>query len=84
MRYITRTIKSMQVITKVYNETTDAIEDATFSISNVPEAKVEREVTKLLKDTNLKLIKIVGTSETEAKYKMSEADFIANSEIVTE
>ena len=82
MRYITRTITSVIAICKVYNNTTDSIEDATFNIGNVPEAKVEKEINKMLKDTDLKLIKVVECTTEEAKYKMSEAQFIANAEVV--
>ena len=51
-------------------------------MGNVSEAKLEKEINKHLKDTDYKLLKIVDTTTEEAKYKMSEADFIANAEVV--
>ena len=82
MRYITRTITSVIAICKVYNTATDEMENATFNIGNVPEQKIEKEINKLLKDTDLKLIKVVECTTEEAKYKMSEAVFIENAEVV--
>ena len=82
MRYITRTIKTVIAVVKVYNTETDNIEEMTLSLGNVPENKVESEVNRQLKKTEYKFIKVIGTTNDEAKYKMSEADFIANAEVV--
>lgn len=82
MRYVTRTITSVIAICKVYNNAKDKVEDATFNMGNVSEAKLEKEINKQLKDTDYKLLKIVDTTTEESKYKMSEADFIANAEVV--
>lgn len=82
MRYITRTIKTVIAVCKVYNTTTDDIEEVTLSLGNIPDNKIESEASKQLKKTEYKFIKVVGATNDEAKYKMSEADFIANAEVV--
>ena len=70
MRYITRTIKSVIAVCKVYNTVTDEVEDCTLSLGNIPDTKIEAEATKQLKGTDLKFIKLVGATNEENKYKM--------------
>lgn len=82
MRYITRNIKSVIAITKCVNLDTLEVEDCTFSLGKVAEEKVERAINKMLKDSNLKLAKVVGTTIEENKYRISEEDFIKYATIV--
>lgn len=82
MKYITRTIKTLIVITKCVDTETLEIVDKTFTIGNVPSKYAEREVNKQLKGTTLKLAKILNTTFEENKYKMTEQEFMTNAEIV--
>lgn len=77
-----RTIKSTIAICKCVDMETMDIVDKTFVLGNVPEKKIARTVNKVLKDTNLKLVKIVDTTSETVKYKMSDETFIANAERV--
>ena len=82
MRYITRNIKSVIAITKCANLETLEVEDCTFSLGKVAPEKIERTINKMLDGTNLKLVKVVGTTTEENKYKISEEDFIKYATIV--
>ena len=76
MRYITRNIKSVIAVTKCVNLETLEVEDVTLSLGKVAPEKVERAIEKQLNETNLKLVKVIGTTTEENKYKISEEDFI--------
>ena len=65
MRWITRTIKSVIVITKCVNADTMEVEDCTLRIGNVPPEKIEKTVNKVLENSPYKLVKVLETFTEE-------------------
>lgn len=83
MRMVTRTIKSIVVVTKCVNTDTMEVEDHTFTIANHGKAtNPTKIINKSLANSPLKLVKVIETREETAKYKMPEDVFILNATVV--
>lgn len=82
MRYVTRTIKQTVVATKSVDNKSMLVMDFHVVLGNVKPNVIERETKKALESVGFTLVKIVGVTQEDVKYRMTEADFIKNAVVV--
>lgn len=82
MRYVTRTMKQTVVATKSVDNESMKIVDFHVVLGNVKPNAVEKETKKALEELGFTLVKIVGVTKEDVKYRMSEETFIKNAEEV--
>lgn len=84
MRMVTRTITSSVIVTKCIDTDTMEVIDKTFTFGKVgtDEKILTRIINKSLKNSNLKLVKIVGVTEDTVRYRMTEEKFIESADVI--
>lgn len=83
MRYVTRTITQTVVATQSVDNESMEIMPFHFILGNIKdEKKIERETRKGLAKLGFTLVKIEGITREDVKYRMTEAEFIRNAEVV--
>lgn len=81
-RYVNRTITNIVATCNIYNTDTKEITEEKITLpSEVSEKKLEKEISKILAP-HKRLLEVVTTENVEARYRMTESDFINHATIV--
>lgn len=83
MKKITRTIKSTEIIAKVYDREEKAINAVSVVLPETPANKIEKAVVKAIADqygAKYTFIEIEDSKDIEKVYSMSVSKFIENAE----
>lgn len=85
MKKITRTIKSTEIIAKVYDREEKVINAVSVVLTETPANKIEKAVVKAIGDqygAKYTFIEIEDSKEIEKVYSMTVSKFIENAEVI--